>query len=124
MTLLDVRRLAAIDLHGSAGSSVRRRVILTEFAVGVLGCLALGGWLVADADGPGDAVLGGYFVLLGLNYVPLTLHAVALRRPEALARELAGVDIPGELRRYTVRQLWVLVPLLPVALALRQSRQR
>ncbi|MGS2614478.1 hypothetical protein ACVCAH_08115 [Micromonospora sp. LZ34] len=124
MTLLDVRRLAAIDLHGSAGSPVRRRVILAEFVLGTIGCLALGGRLLVGAGGPLDVVLGGYLAVLGLNYLPLALHAVALRRPGALARELAGVDIHGELRRYTLRQLWVLVPLLPVALALRQARRR
>jgi hypothetical protein len=122
MVLFDVRRLAAIDMHGSIGSPVRRRVILTEFVLGVVGCVGLGVWLMADAAGAPARAIGGWLALIGVNYVPLALHAASLVRPDALKRELAGVDIAGELRRYTGRQLWLLVPLLPVVLAVRQAR--
>ncbi|MDG9674341.1 hypothetical protein [Micromonospora sp. DH14] len=42
-------------------------------------------------------------------------------RPGALDAELAGVDIDLELRRYTVLQLWVVVPLSLVVLAIRDA---
>jgi hypothetical protein len=54
--------------------------------------------------------------------VPLALHVLSLRRPGALAAEREGVDIPGELRRYTGLQVWVAVPLAIVTLALLQLR--
>lgn len=47
----------------------------------------------------------------GLNYAPLTAHAIALSRSDALDAELGDVDVSRELRRYTVLQLWILVPL-------------
>ncbi|MCZ7438962.1 hypothetical protein O7598_21320 [Micromonospora sp. WMMC241] len=120
---LDVRRLAAVDMHGPAGSPVRRRVILVEFVAGLLGCVALGCWAVA-AGGPVRTVAGGYLALVGLNYAPLALHAAALSRRGALDRELAGVDVHAELRHYTLAQLWIFVPLLVLWLAVRQARRR
>ncbi|MEU9823555.1 hypothetical protein [Micromonospora chersina] len=123
MPRLDVRRLAAVDMYGSAGSPVRRRVILVEFVAGVVGCVALGLW-AAQEGGPVRTALGGYLALVGLNYAPLAVHAVSLSRRGALERELDGVDIPAELRYYTPRQLWLFVPLLPVVLAARQARRR
>ncbi|MFE0526920.1 hypothetical protein ACFW0V_04915 [Micromonospora parva] len=45
-------------------------------------------------------------------------------RPGALDAELAGVDIDRELRRYTVLQLWVFVPLSLVVLAIRDALAR
>ncbi|MEH0936493.1 hypothetical protein [Micromonospora psammae] len=123
MLRLDVRRLAAIDMYGSVGSRVRRWVILAEFVLGVAGCLAVGGW-VASGGQPTHVLLGGWLALVGLNYVPLTLHTVSLLRPGALDRELAGVDIAATLRHYTLQQLWIFVPLLLVVLAARQVSRR
>ena len=42
MSLVDVRRLAAIDMYGSAGTRLRRRLILAEFVVGAAGGMAIG----------------------------------------------------------------------------------
>jgi hypothetical protein len=36
--LLNVRRLAALDLHGTTGSARRRRLIRAEFIIGAAGC--------------------------------------------------------------------------------------
>jgi hypothetical protein len=49
---------------------------------------------------------------------------VALLRPGALSAELAGVDIDRELRRYSVLQAWLLVPLVFLVLAVQQRRAR
>ena len=68
-----------------------------------------------------DHIHGLYLTLTGLNYVPLALHAVALSRPGALDRELAGVDTGQEIRRYGVLQVWILVPLALVLMASRQA---
>jgi hypothetical protein len=118
---LDVRRLAAIDMWGSAGAGWRRWVILAEFLLGVAGPGALG--IVAISSGGLRAVLGCWLIGLAANYVPLSAHALALIRPGALESELRGVDIPNELRHYTTAQLWVVVPLLMIVLAVDQWRR-
>jgi hypothetical protein len=60
----------------------------------------------------------------GINYAPLTVYAVKLSRPGALEAELAGTDVGRELRRYSILQLWILVPLSLVALAVRDALAR
>ncbi|MFC4016445.1 hypothetical protein ACFOW4_00560 [Micromonospora sp. GCM10011542] len=119
---LDVRRLAAIDMWGSAGVRWRRWVILGEFLLGVVGAAALG--LVSLASGGGlQTVAGCWLIGLAANYVPLSAHALSLIRPGALEAEIEGVDVPAELRHYTVAQLWVIVPLLVLVLAIGQWRR-
>ncbi|MGW1449790.1 hypothetical protein ACWCO3_16130 [Micromonospora sp. NPDC002411] len=121
---MNVRRLAAIDMHGSRGTIRRRRIILAEFLVGVVLMVTWGGWLLASGNGFGTRAIGLWLVGAGLNYAPLSLYALALMRPGALDAELAGADIDGELRRYTVLQLWVFVPLSLVAFAVRDTLAR
>jgi hypothetical protein len=119
---LDVRRLAAIDMWGSAGVRWRRWVILAEFVLGVVGGGALGGASLSSGNNPGT-VVGCWLIGLAANYVPLSVHALTLIRPGALEAEIEGVDVPAELRHYTTAQLWVLVPLLLVVLAVVQWRR-
>jgi hypothetical protein len=114
---LDVRRLAAIDMWGSAGARWRRWVILAEFVFGVFGVGALGLTLVSSADGAAGALIGLWFVGVAANYAPLSLYALAFVRRGALEAEIEGVDVFGELRHYTTAQLWVAVPLLLVVVA-------
>jgi hypothetical protein len=118
--VLDVRRLAAVDMYGSAGGPRRRRIIRAEFDIGAVGCILLG--LVALVIGQGWGVaFGAWLVTIGTNYVALALAAHSLSRPGALNAELAGVDLSAELRRAGVRQLWILVPF---AVAVESVRQR
>jgi hypothetical protein len=119
-----VRRLAAIDMYGIRGTTRRRRIILTEFIAGAIAMLAFGVWLVTVSGSALDRVLALYVVFTGVNYVPLALYAVALRRPGALDVELAGVDTGAELRRYSVLQFWIFVPLSLVVMATRQALSR
>ncbi|MFG1916741.1 hypothetical protein [Micromonospora sp. NPDC048898] len=116
---MNVRRLAAIDMYGSRGTTRRRWVILAEFLVGVVVMVTWGVWLLASTRGPGSRALGLWLTGAGLNYAPLSAYAIALMRPGALDAELAGASIDGELRRYTVLQLWVFIPLSLVVLAIR-----
>jgi hypothetical protein len=118
---LDVRRLAAVDMHGLEGRSYRARVILAEFVLGALVCVGLGLWL-ATQSGVGSLIFGLWLAGAGLNYVPLSLHAIWFSRPGRLEAELAGADIRAELRYYTKAQLWVFVPLALVVFALRRGR--
>lgn len=117
---IDVRRLAAIDMHGLQGRRLRRRVILAEFVLGVVVCVALG-IVSVSFGGAGSLVFGLWLIGAGLNYVPLSWHAISLSRPGALEAELAGADIPAELRYYTRAQLWVFVPLALVLFAVTRA---
>jgi hypothetical protein len=118
---VDVRRLAAVDMHGAYGRPWRRWVIVAEFLTGATAGVALGVYLTAAAQG-WARLIGLWVAGACLNYVPLAAHALDLTRPGRLDRELAGVDIRAALRHYTTRQLWIAVPLLLWLLALRQWR--
>ncbi|MEE6263604.1 hypothetical protein [Plantactinospora sonchi] len=123
MTLrLDVRRLAAIDMWGSAGVRWRRWVILAEFLLGVFGGGALG-LALASSGGGVRTGLGLWLTGVAVNYVPLSAHALTLVRPGALEAEIREVDVAAELRHYTTAQLWVVVPLLLVVLAVRRGHR-
>ena len=119
---IDVRRLAAVDMHGTKGTRMRARVIIGEFLFGAIAGPALGLSMLAGAPGVIWDLVGLAMVGIGLNYVPLSAHALSLRRPEALEAELEGVDVVRELRRYTFIQLWVVVPLAFVVFDLSQRR--
>ncbi|NYH40798.1 hypothetical protein HNR22_000525 [Micromonospora jinlongensis] len=121
---MNVRRLAAVDMHGTRGTARRRRIILAEFLVGVVAMVALGIWLLASSSSLGSRAIGLWFTGAGLNYAPLSIHALALMRPGALDAELTGVDIDRERRRYTVLQLWVFVPLALVVFGIRDALAR
>jgi hypothetical protein len=124
MAGVNVRRLAAIDMYGARGTTRRRRIILAEFVAGVAVPVAFGIWLVAYASGLGGRIFGIWMIGAGLNYAPLAAYAIALSRPGTLNVELAGVDTGRELRRYSVLQLWILVPLSLVVLAVHTAVSR
>ena len=115
--VVNVRRLAAIDMYGSKGSMRRRQIIQAEFVVGVVGMISVGIWILTQSSDLTGRVLGLWFIGAGLNYAPLASYAVMLSRAGALDAELAGVGTARELRRYGVLQLWILVPLALVAFA-------
>ncbi|MDQ6880255.1 MAG: hypothetical protein M3082_21635 [Candidatus Dormibacteraeota bacterium] len=121
---LDVRRLAAVDMYGGAGTAVRRHLILAEFVIGTVGGIVIGLWVSIGAASTGWRLFGAWIAGIGVNYLPLALHAASLSRVGALDAELAGVDVAQELRRYTYLQFWIVVPLLLAALAVRQGRHR
>jgi hypothetical protein len=54
---VNVRRLAALDMHGRYGTA-RRRFVLAEFILAALGGLALGGFVLAAASGIEAVVIG------------------------------------------------------------------
>jgi len=119
---VNVKRLAALDMYGATGTTRRRRIVLAEFIAAAAATMALGIWLVTGASGLGARIFGIWLIGVGLNYAPLAAYAISLSRPGALDAELVGVDTGRELRRYTVLQLWILVPLsLIVMTALRRK---
>ena len=118
---MSVRRLAAIDMYGAKGTVRRRRIVLVEFVGATFAMVAFGVWLVAVASSVTGVLIGWWAIGAGLNYAPLAAYAILFSRPGALAAELSGVDIGPELRRYAVRQLWILVPLSLVVLSIREN---
>ncbi len=121
---LDVRRLAALDLHGWSGTSRRRRLILVEFAGAAAAGLGLGLWALVAGPNLGIRLFGLALLGVGLNYVALTVHALRLWRPDALSAELKGLDLGRQLRRYSLLSLWLFAPFLVATLALVQRRRR
>jgi len=120
--MLDVRKLAAIDL-----TFLGPRIIITEFAAGVFGCLAIAVFAGVRSTTSSGRLLAVYLLLLGVNYVPLLLHAVALRRSgearAVIADELAS-DPRAAMRKYRRGSLLLLVPLVVPVLAVIQERDR
>jgi hypothetical protein len=121
MTGMNVRRLAAIDMYGARGTTRRWRIILAEFAAGAAVSVAFGSWLAVFASILGGRMLGIWMIGAGLNYALLAVYAIALSRPGTLSAELAGVDTGRELRRYSVLQLWIFVPLSLVVIAVHSA---
>lgn len=123
---LDVRRLAALDLawHGS-------RLIVAEFAIGILGPVALGLLSLRYVLVQHPPLLSWPVLLaielfgIGANYVPLLAEALRIRKDTSyLERIKAGIQSdPAEARSYGVRQLWLLVPGSLVLFALRRSER-
>lgn len=102
----EVRRFAALDMYGVAGTVRRRRIVVVEFVVGAVGMILAGGVLTVHG-----AWLWGLWLLgCGLGYGALAVHAVTLYPSHRLEAELDGVDILAELRRYGAAQLLLFVP--------------
>jgi len=119
--IFDVRRFTALDMFGTAGTLRRRRIIRAEF---VVGCPAV--FLLAVATLlAGHPLLGGWFLGVATNYLPLAAHAVNLFPPGRLETELAGVeDVRGQLMRAGAAQFLLLVPFLVGAAAAAQLLRR
>jgi hypothetical protein len=122
--MMSVRRLAAIDMYGTKGKLLRRRLVLVEFAVAVPVCLLLSALMILGGDSAALTIIGIWIALIGANYAALAIYAMGFSRGSRLLEELKAVDIRRELRYYSVAQFWVLVPLLFVVLALREFLAR
>ena len=122
--LIDMRKLVALDmvLHG-------RLFILTEFAVGVLLGLGLGGFFLWTSLSSSPSILQMFLVLLGLwscgiaaNYTPLFLYAVSIAKSGTVKAE-GEPELP-QVRRYNIQQFIIFVPFLVAIVALAQERSR
>lgn len=114
-----VRRLAAIDMHGTRGTIRRRRIVTAEFVLASVGLLTVG----ATAWARGGWLVGGWLIGAGVNYIPLAAYAITLYPSGRLEAELRDIDPARELRRYGLAQLLLLVPLLVALLAFAQLRR-
>lgn len=119
-TFINVRKLAALDIvfHGS-------RLILAEFALGMVLCAIFGLWsFLSPIHSPFMIVIGCFLMWVALNYVPLLLYAISIvRRKSAqqeVAFELAHKDAYA--RKYTLQTtMFLLVPLVLPLLAVYQE---
>jgi len=119
--VIDVRKLAAVDIV-----FLGPKLILTEFAVGVLGPFALGIFTLQRNHSMRGAAFGSYLLTVGVNYVPLLLHAISLVRHNGAQREIADElgDRRRAFRKYRRQSLLLLVPLVVPVVALVQALGR
>ena len=89
-----------------------------------MGCLVLGGLSVSAGMRSGvtwQLLLGIVLLWIALNYIRLLIHALELARSGTARNEVADeIDHPELIRRYTFRQLWILVPLAVVIMDIAQ----
>lgn len=116
--VIDIRKLAAVDI-----AFLGPRFILTEFSIGVFGSLGLGVLSLAKTHSFGGTLLGIYLLCIGVNYVPLLLHAIGLWRHGTALQEIAE-ELPEKrqmFRKYRRQSLFLLVPLVVPIVAVIQE---
>jgi hypothetical protein len=114
---IDIRKLAAVEIV-FLGS----RFILAEFSIGMLGSLALGAFTLLRSHSLRGVAFGSYLLFIGVNYVPLLLHAISLVRHNNARNEIADelTEKRGMFRKYRQQSLLLLVPMVVPSLALVQ----
>jgi hypothetical protein len=118
---INLRKLAAIDI-----AFLGSKVIIAEFAGGVLLCGVLGMFVLSQGGSFIQLVLGVYLVSLAINYVPMLIYAMSLARDNNARAEL-GQELNDKRRlmaKYRRQSLLLLVPLLVPILALSQRRHK
>jgi hypothetical protein len=82
--VIDIRRLAAVDI-----AFLGSRFILVEFSIGAFGSLSLGVLTLVRTHSLGGTVFGAYLLCIGVNYLPLLVHAIDLARHGTARQEIA-----------------------------------
>jgi hypothetical protein len=117
--VIEIRRLAALDI-----AFLGPRFILAEFSIGVFGSLALAFLTLVRTHSLGGTVFGAYLLCIGINYVPLLVHAIDLVRHGTAKQEIAD-ELSEErrmFRKYGRQSVLLLVPLVVPILAIVQWR--
>jgi len=123
--MLDVRKLAAIDL-----SFLGPKIILVEFGLGAAGLVALGLLSlragIQRERGATFIAWGIYMLGVGINYLPLLLHAISITRRGSAQKEIAEElgDRRAAFRKYRRQSLFILIPLAVMVLAVVQKVQQ
>jgi len=126
-TVINIRKLAALDIafHGP-------KFILIEFALGVLGCAALGVFSLFFGlfHGPNHSlfaiIMGCFLMWIALNYVPLLIYAISIARHKSAQQEVA-YELEHKNKytgKYTLQSLLLLVPLAVPMLAAHQELKK
>jgi hypothetical protein len=118
---IDFRKLAAIDIV-----FLGRTFIVAEYAAGVFLSLALGLFILDRGHSLGQTGLGMYFLCLGVNYVPLLVHACLLANKDRAQAEMTDelTDKRRAMSKYRLQSLLLLVPLVVPILAVTRERRR
>ena len=119
--MINPRKLAAIDIV-----FLGHKLIIAEFAAGVLLSTALGVFILVRAHSLRQIGLGVYFATLGINYVPMLVYAILIARGQSARAELGDeIDDPrGAMAKYRRQSLLLLIPLLVPILAIVQERRK
>jgi hypothetical protein len=118
---VNFRKLAAIDI-----AFLGPKLVIAEFAGGVLICGVLGMFVLFQGGSFTQLVLGVYLIALAINYVPMLIYAISLTRDNGARMEL-GQELNDKSRlvvKYRRQSLLLLVPLLVPILALKQKRHK
>jgi hypothetical protein len=117
--MVNVRRLAAVDLSG-----LGPKVIIPEFATAVLGAAALGALTLFRSASLAETTFGIALIGIGTNYLPLLIHAVDLVRHTTVETAIAeeASDRRALFAKYRRQSLWLLVPFAVALAALAQLR--
>jgi hypothetical protein len=120
--LIQVRKLAAVEM-----AALGTQVTVSAYALGIVLPLLFGLFsLVLNLTGaqPADwqVAVGAWMLSVALNYTVLLGYALSILRAGTARHE--GQAELAHATRYSTQQVIVLIPLLVVALALAQERQR
>ena len=119
--MLDARKLVAIDLV-----FLGAKVIIVEFAIGILFSAALGVFVLLRGHGSlVQVVLGLYLISIGINYVPMLIYAIAITKANSARAELGSEldDKGAAMAKYRRQSLWLLVPLSVPVIVITQTRK-
>jgi hypothetical protein len=125
--VINIRKLAALDIafHGP-------KFILVEFALGVIGCAALGFFSLYFGLFHGlnhslfSVIMGCFLLWIALNYVPLLIYAISIVRHQSAHQEVA-YELEHKdkyAKKYTLQSTLLLIPLVVPALAVYQELQK
>jgi hypothetical protein len=120
--MIEVRKLAAVDM-----AWLGTRVIVTEYALGIilpvaLGILSLRAGLAQPEKTNWQTMLGIWLVTISANYIPLFVYALVIARAGTVREE--GMPEFAHAGRYGIQQTIILVPFFVVLLALAQEHKR
>jgi len=121
LIVLDARKLVAIDLV-----FLGAKVIIVEFAIGILFSAALGVFVLLRGHGSlVQVVLGLYLISIGINYVPMLIYAIAITKANSARAELGSEldDKGAAMAKYRRQSLWLLVPLSVPVIVITQTRK-
>ncbi|MGA7317088.1 MAG: hypothetical protein WBX22_24310 [Silvibacterium sp.] len=115
---INLRKLAALDIL-----FLGPRLIVAEFAFGVLFSVALGLFVLVRGHTFWQLLLGTYFLCLGINYVPMLVYAIAVSNKVNARKEMAAEldDSRKTMSKYRSQSLVLLVPLAVPILVLTQK---
>jgi hypothetical protein len=116
--VLSPRKLAAIDI-----AFLGARLIIAEYAIGVLLFVALEALTLLRGGSHWQVAVGVYLILLGINYVPMLVYAVAISKGGSAHAEIHDelTDKRRAMTRYRRQSAFLLVPLVVPITALRQG---